>query len=39
MLLAYTVVPWISEWLLYYELWLFTGEWTGGGHPYASQQR
>lgn len=24
-LLAYTVVPWISEWLLHYELWLITG--------------
>lgn len=32
MLLAYTVVPWISEWLLHYELWLITGEWAGGGH-------
>jgi hypothetical protein len=27
-----TIVPWISEWLLFYELWLFTGEWLGGGH-------
>lgn len=32
MLLAHTVVPWISEWLLHYELWLITGEWAGGGH-------
>jgi hypothetical protein len=31
MLLAHTVVPWISEWLVYYELWLATGEWLGGG--------
>jgi hypothetical protein len=26
------VLPWISEWLLYYELWLATGRWLGGGH-------
>jgi hypothetical protein len=31
-LLAHTVVPWISEWLMYYELWLVTGRWLGGGH-------
>jgi hypothetical protein len=30
MLLA--VVPWTSEWLLYYEIWLATGTWHGGGH-------
>jgi hypothetical protein len=34
MSLATTIVPWIAEWLLYYELWLSTGQWTGGGrHP------
>ena len=32
MLLANTVIPWISEWLAHYELWLVTGAWTGGGH-------
>ena len=32
--LARTVVPWIAEWLYFYELWLVTGEWLGGGiHP------
>lgn len=29
--LAETIVPWASEWLFYYELWLSTGEWLGGG--------
>ncbi|MCL3854166.1 hypothetical protein M1P97_23040 [Parabacteroides sp. GYB001] len=24
-------VPWVSEWLYYYELWLVTGTWYGGG--------
>jgi hypothetical protein len=32
--IADTLVPWASEWLLFYELWLATGEWLGGGeHP------
>lgn len=29
--LAATIIPWASEWLLNYELWLVTGEWLGGG--------
>lgn len=33
-LIADKMVPWISEWLYYYELWLTTGDWLGGGiHP------
>ena len=31
-LIARTVVPWASEWLLHYELWRATGDWHGGGH-------
>ena len=27
-----TIVPWVSEWLYYYELWLLEGIWLGGGH-------
>jgi hypothetical protein len=28
------IAPWISLWLTYYEGWLVTGEWEGGGtHP------
>lgn len=28
------VVPWLALWLLFYEIWLATGEWCGGGsHP------
>jgi hypothetical protein len=26
------IVPWISFWLYFYEIWLATGEWLGGGH-------
>lgn len=34
MLLVETIVPWASEWLMNYEIWLATGEWCGGGeHP------
>lgn len=32
MLISETIIPWASEWLFYYELWLTTGEWLGGGH-------
>jgi len=29
-----TIIPWTSLWLIYYEVWLLTGEWYGGGeHP------
>lgn len=29
-----TIIPWTSLWLYYYEIWLLTDEWCGGGeHP------
>ncbi len=32
--IAKTIVPWISSWLYFYEVWMATGEWEGGGiHP------
>jgi hypothetical protein len=31
MTIAKTILPWTSEWLVHYELWLATGEWHGGG--------
>lgn len=28
------IIPWISLWLFFYEIWLVTGDWKGGGiHP------
>ena len=34
--IARYVIPWISEWLLFYEIWVATGSWEGGGeHPGA----
>lgn len=33
-LLAETTLPWTCEWLLFFEGWLVTGTWEGGGrHP------
>lgn len=36
MLIARTIVPWASEWLLHHELFRATGEWLGGGHEPTS---
>lgn len=31
---AEKIISWVSEWLVFYEGWLVTGEWLGGGeHP------
>lgn len=29
--IAQTILPWLLEWLAFYEGWLATGEWQGGG--------
>jgi len=34
-----TIVPWAAEWLLYYELWLATGKWYGGGEYRVASRR
>jgi hypothetical protein len=31
MSLAHTIVPWIAEWLFFYETWRVLGVWLGGG--------
>ena len=37
--IASTIVPWLVEWLYFYELWLITGEWLGGGiHPSVGEK-
>ena len=34
-----TVVPWTSLWLFYFEDWLASNEWKGGGeHPPATSE-
>ena len=30
-MIADTIIPWTSEWLLHYEYWVATGIWHGGG--------
>jgi hypothetical protein len=35
-----TIIPWISLWLYYYEIWLISGDWLGGGeHPSSNKSR
>jgi hypothetical protein len=35
-----TYIPWTAEWLYYFEVWLATGEWAGGGeHPDMTPKR
>jgi hypothetical protein len=29
--LAHTIVPWLISWLVFYEIWLVSGVWHGGG--------
>jgi hypothetical protein len=38
MAIADTIIAWTSEWLFFYELWLATGEWHGGGHDPTSSK-
>lgn len=37
LLFAKTIVPWIIEWLYFYEIWLGEGEWLGGGIDHAEE--
>lgn len=34
-----TIIPWLSLWLYYYEVWFATGgEWLGGGIHYSAEE-
>jgi hypothetical protein len=37
--IATTIVPWLSEWLYYYETHHATGKWLGGGHQFRPKSR
>lgn len=39
MKLSETYIPWTVEWLFYFELWLDTGVWAGGGEHPTSRRR
>jgi hypothetical protein len=35
-----SIIPWTSEWLMHYEIWLSTGVWSGGGkHPPKNKEK
>ena len=36
MLYTRTIIPWTSEWLAHYEVWVVTGRWHGGGSDHGS---
>ncbi len=29
---SHTIIPWLIEWLLWFDIWRATGMWRGGGH-------
>jgi hypothetical protein len=33
-----TIIPWVSEWLVYYELFLLTGKWLGPEQTHGSKK-
>ena len=37
MYLAETIIPWATEWLMYYELWHATGKWVGPEAPHGQE--
>lgn len=37
--LTQTVMIWAIEWLYFYELWLITGEWLGGGTVHGATKK
>lgn len=39
MLISRTTIPWSIDWTVFYEFWLMTGVWSGGGrHPGSAQE-
>ena len=38
MALSNTIVPWLLEWLYFYEMWQVTGHWHGGGIDHDSTE-
>lgn len=36
--IADTIIPWAAEWLLFYEGWLATGVWHGGGLHFGDEE-
>jgi hypothetical protein len=38
-LIVDTIIPWASEWLYFYEIWLITGNWFGGGTEHGFEKK
>jgi len=38
MLFVQTIIPWMSEWLYFYEIWLCCGKWLGGGIEHSGAE-
>ena len=34
-----TIIPWLCEWLFFYEIWVATGTWHGGGSEHAANRK
>ncbi len=40
LLIADTILPWVAQWLYFYEVWALTGKWLGKGtHPDFPEHR
>jgi hypothetical protein len=37
-IIARTVIKWAALWLFFYEIWLITGKWEGGGHEPSTKK-
>lgn len=37
-LLVDTIIPWTCEWLYFYEIWVLTGAWLGGGTKHETEK-
>lgn len=33
-----TIIPWVNEWLFFYEYWLLDGKWHGGGIDHGKRK-
>jgi hypothetical protein len=33
------IIPWVAEWLVFYELYLITGKWLGPAAPHAPPEK
>ena len=38
-LISNTIIPWINEWIVLYELYLLTGQWHGPEAPHESNEK